>query len=445
MDLEKLFPTMLKPALGCTEPVSIALAVAAAVQAAAGWTPDQDRLPLADPDPADIESIRIEVNQNIFKNTFSIYIPNAGGHKGILMATAVGVFCDPRRQLEVFSTVGPQHVEYAQDLMQSGKISVEIAEGPLGTDLYIKATSRIRRGKEILEGVCLIRDYHTNIVMVQRNGEVVFQTADRPRISPVPDENLEELRGMSIAGIVAQVEHLPPAVKSLLRKAIAMNMKICEAGLAEPLGLGAGYHGIGDGEAGSDMSHQVSNLAAAGSDARMAGYPLEVMSLAGSGNQGIIATMPVVSYARGCGLAEERLLQAVALSHLVTMHITLFVGYLSALCGVAIKAGVGAACGITYAMGGDAEDVQRAVKIMAATLSGMICDGAKPGCALKVSSAADMATRAASLAIKKVEVSADDGIVAPTAEQTIRNLAELSRSMEIVDSTIIHIMNEKIR
>jgi L-cysteine desulfidase len=127
------------------------------------------------------------------------------------------------------------------------------------------------------------------------------------------------------------------------------------------------------------------------------------------------------------------------------MYITLYVGYLSALSGVAIKAVIGAACGVAYAMGGGSDEIGRAVKIMAATLSGMVCDGAKPGCALKVGSSADMAVRAASLAIKKMDVSDDNGIVAKTAEETIRNLAELSHSMDVVDQKIIQIMNEKIR
>jgi L-cysteine desulfidase len=176
----------------------------------------------------------------------------------------------------------------------------------------------------------------------------------------------------------------------------------------------------------------------------MSGFALEIMTSAGSGNQGIIATIPVVTYAKAHKVEERRMLQALALSHLVTMYMTCYIGYLSALCGVAIKAGIGASCGVTYAMGGAEKEVERAVKIMAATLTGMICDGAKIGCALKVSNASEMAVRSAELAMRKAEVPDDNGIVAPTAEGTIRNLAELGRSMESVDQKIIEIMLKKL-
>ena len=138
-------------------------------------------------------------------------------------------------------------------------------------------------------------------------------------------------------------------------------------------------------------------------------------------------------------------MRAIALSHLVTLYVTLHVGYLSSLCGVAVKAGIGAACGLTYAMGGGTLQIQRAVKIMAAALSGVICDGAKPGCALKVSSSADMARQAASLAMKDMDVSDDNGIVADTAENTIRNLKRLNQSMQAAEEGIIQIMREKIQ
>lgn len=442
MDLERLFNAILKPALGCTEPVAVALAVAAATRASAGWVPGTPP-PRPAPDAGDVESIHVRVNKNIFKNSFSIYIPNAEGHKGILMAAAIGAFGNPELGLEIFAPVTPAVIEQAKVLTGAGRVSVEIADEPLDTDIYIETTVRLRHGESVAEGSCIIRDKHTRIVRLTRDGREIFSRPPAPAAAGAPEADVEALKTLTLAEIVALVEELPPEVEELIRTTIRLNMQVCEAGLAQPLGLGAGFHGEGDGE-GVDLVHSISNLAAAGSDARMAGFPLPVMSSAGSGNQGIIATMPVVAYARSRGVTEERLLRAVALSHLVNMYITQYVGYLSALCGVAIKAGVGAACGIAYAMGGGAEDVVRAVKIMAATLSGMICDGAKPGCALKVSSAADMATRAAELAIKGMEVADDNGIVAPTAEATILNLAELSRAMGIVDQKIVDIMNQKI-
>ncbi|MBI2351587.1 MAG: serine dehydratase subunit alpha family protein [Deltaproteobacteria bacterium] len=255
---------------------------------------------------------------------------------------------------------------------------------------------------------------------------------------------MEELKRSSFQDLIRAVEDLPPSVVALLRKTIDLNKKAAEVGLAQPLGLGIGFHQSHD-EGSLDMTHYVSSVAAAGSDARMSGYSLEVMSSAGSGNQGIVATMTVVAYCEYFDVEEDRLLRALALSHLVTMYVTTHVGALSALCGAAIKAGIGAACGLTYAMGGEMADICRAVKIAVASISGMVCDGAKPGCALKVSSSSEVALRAASLAMKKVQVSDADGIVASTAEETIRNLARLERSMTAVDDEIVQIMEQKFR
>lgn len=441
MDLERLFHHILKPTLGCTEPVAIALAVSAAVQASAGWYPGREQLPLANLDPSAIDCVTLRVNKNVFKNCFSIYIPNTQGHKGIQMAAALGIFCDPRRQLEVFSDITPEYTSKAQALIQSGGVRVEVVSAPF-TDLFIEAEVVRKTDAATVTGMCRIQDQHTKVCLVRRDDQEVFRIAGLSASPEEPDPDQKALMKMDIADLIGLVSDLPGPVCDLIRKTIAMNRKASEVGLTEPMGLGTGYY---ESVEKGDLITYLASVAAAGSDARMSGYTVEVMSSAGSGNQGIIATMPIVAYAERAGLEEDVMIRAVALSHLVTMYITLYVGYLSALCGVAIKAGIGAACGVAYAMGGRGEEIGRAVKIMAATLSGMVCDGAKPGCALKVGSSADMAVRAASLAMKRMEVSDDNGIVAKTAEETIRNLAELSQSMDAVDQKIIQIMNEKIR
>ncbi len=440
MNLERLFQTILKPTLGCTEPVAVALAVGGAVQASAGWTPDQPTRPIETIPPDDIAMIRVQVNKNIFKNTFSIYIPNADGHKGILMAAALGVFCDPALQLELFRSLTPSDIEGATRLIETGRLSVEIVDADF-TTLFIEATVDLASGAQ---GACTIRDQHTNIIRLRQGDRDLEWERPVEVAAAEPEADLDELKALRLGDLVDLTADLPEAVRQLIRETIRMNRQASEAGLSQPMGLGAGFFEAG-GAATADLCHYLSGVAAAGSDARMSGHPVEVMSSAGSGNQGIIATMPIVAFAERSGISEDLLVRAVALSHLVTMYITQYVGYLSALCGVAIKAGIGAACGITLARGGGEEQIGRAVKIMAATLSGMICDGAKPGCALKVGSSADMASRAAALAMQNMDVSDDNGIVAATAEETIRNLAELSRVMDTVDQKIIEIMNEKIK
>lgn len=443
MDLEKLFPRILKPALGCTEPVAVGLAVAAAVRAAAGGGPG-GKTAYVPPAGERLKAIRVRVNRNVFKNAFSILIPNAEGHKGIVMAAALGALCDPALDLQLFRALGHEHITSALHLMDEDRVKVDLAEN-VDTDLFIEAAVSLALDDGVHEGECLIRDRHSNIVRLARDGSETFRR-DTPGETAEPEEDpgFAELYALRFADIPPLARNLPESVRDLLRRTIELNTVACEAGLAQPLGLGAGFFGLSAGE-GDRHTPDVASLTAAGSDARMSGFPVEVMSSAGSGNQGIIATVPVAAFARAHGLPENTLLEAVALSHLVTMHLALHVGYLSALCGVAVKAGIGAACGLVRLMGGTVEDMERAVKIMVATLSGMICDGAKAGCALKVSSSADMALRSAQLALRKMEVPDDNGIVAPTADETIRNLAALGKSMETADDKILAIMQSKLQ
>ncbi len=434
IDLDQLFNQILKPALGCTEPVAVAFAASAAVQAACGWLPGKIcNLKVAE----DVRLLRVRMSRNIFKNSFAILIPNAEGHKGIVMAAALGVYCDPSQGMNLFAGLNSDRIRAAEKLIQNRKVEISITEDA-PAEVYIEVEAQL----EGRLGASMIRHEHSILSWLKCNGEIVFgedKLNSKTQVSP----EVSALKAMSLKEVIDLVEDLPEGVLALLRNTVVMNVAACRAGLTRPMGIGTGYFGTADEDASSFAQHMAS-LTAAGSDARMSGYPVEIMTSAGSGNQGIIGTIPVVSYAGAHGLAELKMLQSVALSHLVTMYLTAYIGYLSALCGVAIKAGIGAACGVVYAMGGGAEEVERAVKIMAATLTGMICDGAKIGCALKVSNAAEMAVRSAQLAMRKAEVPDDNGIVAPTAEQTILNLAELGRTMEVVDQKIIDIMMKKI-
>ncbi len=437
INLDRLFHHILKPALGCTEPVAVALASAAATQAAYGWT-GVDRTP---PDHSiaatSIRLIRVEVSKSIFKNSFAIAIPNAEGHKGLVMSAALGVFCDPGKALRVFEDLHPVHVEAAQQLVSENRIRVEVNER--ASEVYIKTDVET----DVESGGCLIFGEHSSVACLWRNGTVVHGSPNCERAGETQEVDLQQLRAMSFRDVIGLLDRVPSSVIALLRETVSRNMNACRAGIARPMGIGAGYFSNGNGVP-TDYSQYLSRLTAAGSDARMSGHPVEIMTSAGSGNQGITATIPIVVYASANFIGEDRMLRALALSHLVTMYLTMHLGYLSAFCGVAIKAGIGAACGLTCLMGGTADDIERTVKIMAATLTGMICDGAKAGCALKVSAAAEMATRAAELSMKKAELPDDNGIIGATADETIANLATLNRSMAPVDQDIIQIMLAKV-
>jgi L-cysteine desulfidase len=442
MNIEDILRKTLKPALGCTEPVAITLAVAAAVRATEGWTPQCPEAVMKPLAPEDLESVEVAMNKGIFKNAFSIYIPNAGGDKGILVAAALGAWCNPALGLALYRDLNEEDVARARRLIADNKVTIEIVPAP-DTDLFISAKVRMRSGTKTLEGSSVIRDEHTNLVFLGSDGQELYRR-ESAKGEPDAQNDLEEFANLGFSDLVEMANDVPASLYPLLQQTVEMNRKAAETGLERPLGLGVGYFGArlpGN----PDKPEYLAGGAAAGSDARMSGYPIEVMSSAGSGNQGMIATIPVYAWCREQGIGQERQLRAIALSHLVTLYVTLHVGYLSSLCGVAVKAGIGAACGLTYAMGGGTLQIQRAVKIMAAALSGVICDGAKPGCALKVSSSADMARQAASLAMKNMDVSDDNGIVADTAENTIRNLRRLNQAMQAAEEGIIQIMREKIQ
>jgi len=429
MDLDKLFHQILKPALGCTEPVAVALASAAATRAAAGWLPQQTESAGHTATPA--TAVHVVMSRSVFKNGFAIALPNAEGHKGLHMAAALGHACDPGKKLRLFEDVQPADIRAAEAMVQGGQVHVEVVEDV--PEVYIRAEAECGAHR----GAALIRGEHAHIACLWRDGQIVYGSIEDTPLSGDLGP-IDTLKPLSFAEVVALIQNLPAPVIDLLRTTVAKNIDACESGLERPMGVGAGYFSNAE-----NIVQHISSLTAAGSDARMSGLPVEIMTSAGSGNQGVTATIPIVAYARAHQLDEGKMLEAVALSHLVTMYLTCYLGYLSALCGVAIKAGTGAACGLTYLMGGGTPEIERAVKIMAATLTGVICDGAKAGCALKVSTATDMALRAATLAMKEAEVPRDNGIIGGTADETIRHLAALNRSMGKLDETIVEIMLNK--
>jgi L-cysteine desulfidase len=442
IDISRLFSQILKPSLGCTDPASVALGVAAAAQAAAGWTPSLRNGQFHVQEPFEIRSVRVVVNRNLLKQSFSIPIPNGAGHRGLVMASALGLFCDPRKELELFSSLDPSRIRAAEEIAAAGKVVVSI-HPEVKAELHVDATVELRGKAGWATGACAVRHEHANITALSQNGVRIYSKELAARDAESGEADAAGIRNLSIVELTAIVEVLPESVLELIGGTVEMNMRASQSGQERPMGLGTGFHAGRDGEP-LDTFHLAANMAAAASDVRMSGHPVPVMSSAGSGNQGIIATVPVVVYSRQKGIDESRMLRAVALSHLMTMYLTSHIGYLSALCGVAIKAGIGAACGIVYAKGGGAEDIGRAIKVMAASLAGMICDGAKGSCALKVGTASDMAIRSAILACRKVEVPDDSGIVGLTAEDTVRNLAALGASMDTVDDKILEIMTAKI-
>lgn len=419
-------------AFGCTEPVAIALSAAAAVSLLPG---------------RDIESIAVWVDPNIYKNGIAVLIPGANGLSGLDVAAALGAFGgDPELRLEVLRPLTEAGVAKAKRFLEEKPVQVNIVRDRKG--LFIRTVVATKNH----EAECVIRGHHDNIVSLKLNGA---ETAENPLPAPetgtAPKANLEEveswLRQLSFENLLEFLDDLDSEDLGFLEKGIETNLRLAEHGLKFGSGLGIGktfQRLVRQKLLQTDMVVSARILTSAASDARMAGVSLPAMSSAGSGNHGLTATLPIWAVKDYLACDRKTVLEAVGLSHLLTAYVKAHTGRLSAVCGCSIAAGAGAAAGIAYLMGGDLHHMASAVMNLVEDLAGIICDGAKPGCSLKLATAAGTAVQAALFAIHGVRVQPTDGIIGASAEQTMRNVAELStQGMIETDHTILKIMLEK--
>lgn len=412
-----------KPALGCTEPIAVALAAATARSQVEGK----------------IESIAVKVSPNIYKNGMAVGIPGVN-RAGIDVAAALGAIAgNPHLKLEVLSEVTPEKVEQALELVDSNKISTGIVHNQ--GNLFIDVTVHSSHSK----GACKIRDRHEKICCVELDDKIVYEDKNL-----VVEKKCDLYIGdMSIRELVERVENIPYEDLEFLLEGAKMNSAIAEVGLEKSLGLGVGAsiaRNIEKGIISDDIIERAVLLTAAASDARMSGYQMPVMSSAGSGNHGLTAILPVVSVAESIKASKEQLAKALAISHLVTVYIKSFTGSLSALCGCAVAASTGASVAIVWLMGGTHEQMGGTIKNMVADVTGVICDGAKTGCALKLSTATAVAVKSALLALDGVIATPENGIVTDSAEQTIKNLGRIGTpGMVETDKEILEVMMEKNR
>ena len=298
----------------------------------------------------------------------------------------------------------------------------------------------VARGEKSYAKV-IVEDRHTHVSYIEKDGKVILSQDDQ--VNLLPEESYEFLNISGIWDFIRQVD-----IKKLskVEQSITMNKRIGEEGLRNPYGLRVGktlFDAMEEGYTSWDLSNYAMALTAAGCDARMAGSSLQVMSVSGSGNQGIGAVLPVVAYWEKLDVSHEALLRAVTLSHLVTIYIKTRFGRLSAICGATVAA-IGASCGMTYLLGGGLKEVRAAIQNMLGNITGMVCDGAKGGCALKVATSTSAACLSAQLALAGVAIGEHDGIIDEDPEKTIANLGLLSReASEDMDNLILKIMLDK--
>lgn len=414
------------PALGCTEPVSVALCAARAYKVVLG----------------NIEKIVVRVSPNIYKNGMSVGIPGIE-MVGLHVAAALGAIGgNPDLGLQVLSEIKSKDVINCKKFLKESKVSVDV-EYEMG-NFYISCDIFTSIGK----GRCIIKNSHSNIIYFETNGKVLYDKGEGDDAIAVTGISLsEKLKDYKLLDIIDEIVNMNLDDIGFMLNGATMNMKMAEVGLNEKCGMQIGKTmkmNIESGIYSDDMYHNVVMMTAAGSDARMSGYFLPVMSSAGSGNQGLTAIIPVVVVGNRIQASDETLCRALAISHITTAYIKQYTGRLSAMCGCGIAAATGAAVGICYLLNGGEKEIEYTIKNMVGDVSGIICDGAKAGCALKLSTAAGAALKCALLAINKCVVPYDNGIVGITIEDTIKNLGRVSNEgMNITDRVILDIMAQK--
>ena len=404
----------LLPALGCTEPIAVAYAAANA----------RSVLPGAP------ERLEVAVSNNIVKNVKSVIVPNTGGLKGIQAAAAIGAVAgNEKLALEVISSVTERDRESLRKFLAEKEILVKPAESTDVFDIRVDAFDG-----EGNHGVCRIQKTHTNVTLLAKNDVILLRRDDAQS-----DRQLANREMLSVEGILdfAQTCELED-IKPVLSRQIRCNSAISNEGLKTPYGANIGKLFTNR----QDLRSRAIGRAAAGSDARMSGCDLPVIINSGSGNQGMTASLPVLTYAEELQVGEAKTYRALALSNLLTIHLRSGIGTLSAYCG-AVSAGSAAGAAVCWLQGGDYDAIAHTLVNSLAIVSGIICDGAKPSCAAKIACAVDAGLFGWEMYQNGQQFFGGDGIVEKGVENTIRNVSRLGRDgMRQTDDEIVKIMIE---
>ena len=408
------------PSEGCTEPIAIAYAASIAAEHLKG----------------EIKEVNIYLSKNVIKNALGVGIPGTGG-VGIEIAAALGISIQKSyKKLTILSNFTEDELKKAKEIVDKNIINIKQKNTNKALYIEVELLSETSKAKVIIE------DTHTNVSLIECDNEIIMDNN-----SEVSEDLEEDYKLFKIADIYNFAKEADfDDIKFILESA-KMNEKVSEEGLKGDYGLQVGSKIIQKGNFNlfsNDASNKIIAASAAASDARMDGCAMPIMTTAGSGNQGIACSIPVAQTARLLDKSEEELARALVLSNLVTIRIKKHMGRLSPLCGAGIAGATGASCGITYLLGGDLENINYCINNMISDLSGMICDGAKETCALKIATGTNAAIQCANLAINGISATANDGIVAKDVEETIESIETLIQNgFKNVDDTILNIMLEK--
>jgi L-cysteine desulfidase len=423
MDLIKeIFSHEVFPAIGCTEPIACAYTCAAAAEQL----------------NAPVEKLDLTVDPGTYKNGAAVTIPNSRGQKGNVIAAAMGaVLAQPGLRLEILKTVTPEILKEAKELIDGGRLNYQCKEDEKGFHIEVKAEgggSRVH---------CIVSEGHTNIIFLEKDGRSILET--HPHAGSKTADYRDRMRSMKMAEVLGEVVRLDDESRSYIQRGIDMNLAISEKGVDLRRNAYQLQQMMRQGLMADDLFYRVKQRVASALDARMGGLPEPVMTSGGSGNQGVLTILLPYLVGRDRAVELPRIQESVAISHAVNSYIKCFTGELSVICGCAIAASIAAATAIVYQKTGiDMEKITFAVDNIIADLSGIICDGAKSGCSMKIVTGADTAMRSAFMALAGYGISTDDGIIGSSAEESIRNLSKISfEGMGLVDSTVVHILQGK--
>lgn len=409
----ELLQRELTSALGCTEPGALAYAAASVVQVLGSFP----------------RRIRVKCSGNIIKNVKGVFVPNSGGLRGVEAAVILGaVIGDPAGKLNVLEKATEEDRVKTRSLLDSDFCICRLQEGE--DNLYIDLTAD---GEEDSARVVLKKS-HTNIVRIEKNGEVKLQREDESSCETMKNSDVLRIEDILYFADQGDIEPL----KELLENQIQANCAIAQEGLDHSYGACVGRTLLET--EGSQVRVRAAAKAAAGSDARMGGSCMPVVINSGSGNQGITVTVPVVEYASELQLSREKLHRALVLSNLVAIHLKQYIGKLSAFCG-AVSAACGSGAAITYMYGGGIDEISATIVNTLANVGGIVCDGAKASCAAKIASALDAAILAHNMALRCRTFQAGEGFVAGDIETTIANMGYIGREgMKTTDVEILNLM-----
>lgn len=414
----------LVPALGCTEPIALAYAAAKAKEVL-GKMPDH---------------ITMRCSGNIIKNVKGVKVPNSGGMKGVEAAAVLGITGgDPSQALEVLEHVTDREIDEAEKLLKAGFCDCVLKDDV--ANLYIEAYAVCKK-TEKSEALVVIEDEHTNITHIEKDGQVLFHKEKKEYCQErekTPDKSLLNLEDIITFANEVQITD----VEKVLGRQIKYNTRIAEEGLRNPWGAQVGRVVLE--EFGEDVKWRAVAKASAGSDARMSGCALPVIINSGSGNQGMTCSLPVIEFGKELKKSKEEIYRALCVSNLVALNQKKYIGSLSAYCG-AVCAAAGAGAGITYLCGGTLEQIENTVVNTIADAGGIVCDGAKPSCAAKISTALQAATLSHKMAMRGLTFARGEGLVMDCPEDTIKAVGYVGRAgMKQTDVEILNLMIGKTK